>query len=210
MEQIHRVRCGTVNCYIIQNGSVAVLVDTGMKKHRERILKACSPFDIRLIVLTHGHVDHVQNAAYLSEKLHAPIAINREDVPLLADNTLQPLYAQTPMGRLMHFVSMRNFRRERIPPFSPSMLLKDGDSLNAYGICAKVVALPGHTNGSIGLDIAGHSLIVGDALMGLPRPGLPLLYHNGAAMRASAARIGGLGARILYFGHGRPAPRHAG
>lgn len=181
MEQIRRIRCGLVNCYIVQGDGAAILVDTGMEKYRQRLLEACRPFDIRLIVLTHGHLDHVQNAAYLSEALHAPIAMNQRDLPLLSDNMCQSLHAQTTAGRLMLAFSKRNFRRKRIPPLTPSVLLQDGDSLEAYGIPARVIALPGQ-----------------------------LLGHDDAAMRASAARIGSLGTRILYFGHGRPARQQGG
>ena len=39
------------------------------------------------------------------------------------------------------------------------------DSLESYGVMASVLELPGHTEGSIALDVEGKSIIVGDALM---------------------------------------------
>ena len=63
---IQRICCGNVNCYIVADGKTAVLVDTGREKFRQKVLDACQEFDMRLLVLTHGHVDHVQNAAFLA------------------------------------------------------------------------------------------------------------------------------------------------
>ena len=37
--------------------------------------------------------------------------------------------------------------------FKPDIFLKDGDSLSGYGVNASIIALPGHTDGSIGIDV---------------------------------------------------------
>lgn len=66
MEEIKRIRCGNVNCFLLTRGETAVLVDTARTAHRQTVLDACKPYQVRLILLTHGHVDHVQNAAKLS------------------------------------------------------------------------------------------------------------------------------------------------
>ena len=136
MEKIERIPCGNGNCYIISNGENAILVDTCRKKHREKILNACKPYKIRLLVLTHGHMDHVQNAAFLSEKLHIPVAMCREDADLIKDNMLQPLEAKSIMGKIVLAVSIKSFQKDMIPPFSPDIWLAEGDSLDSYGISA--------------------------------------------------------------------------
>ena len=73
-----------------------------------------------------------------------------------------------------------------------------------YGIDARIVALPGHTEGSIGLDVEETNLVVGDALMNMFYPTVSMLFHNRGAMLESAEKISTLGRRMLYFGHGRP------
>ena len=105
MEHVQRIVCGNVNCFLISNGENAVLVDTGFKKYREKVLDACRPYQVRLLVLTHGHMDHVQNAAFLSQALHCPIAMHKADLPLLADNMVQPLSASSILGRIVLFFS---------------------------------------------------------------------------------------------------------
>ena len=45
MEQtIQRVPCGNVNAYLVARGEDAILVDTGQRKYRDRVLAACRPF----------------------------------------------------------------------------------------------------------------------------------------------------------------------
>lgn len=201
---IQRICCGNVNCYIVANGKTAVLVDTGREKFRQKVLDACRGFDMRLLILTHGHVDHVQNAAFLAETFGIPIAMHKADVPLLGDNMLQPLFSRGILGRLVLSASIKSFREDEIPGFAPNFFLEDGDQLEDYGIPAKVVGLPGHTKGSIGLDVMEKHLIVGDALMNMFYPSISMLYNDKAAMLQSADKISQLGKRQIYFGHGRP------
>lgn len=77
MVKIHRIVGGNVNCYIVADNDKAILIDTGRKKYREKTLEKCKDFHVSLIVLTHGHMDHCQNAAYLANALHIPIAMNK-------------------------------------------------------------------------------------------------------------------------------------
>jgi len=202
--EIKRIQVGSGNCYLVSNGRDAVLVDTARTAGREKILDACRGYRVTLLVLTHGHVDHVQNAAYLAGQLHAPIAMHRADLPLLSDNMAQPLSARTLPGRLVLAASLRSFRRDAIPAFTPEVFLEDGDILERWGVPAQVVGLPGHTEGSIGLDVDGAHLLVGDALMNMFYPTVSMLYHDREAMLRSAGRIGRMGERTIWFGHGRP------
>ncbi|MDE5897656.1 MAG: MBL fold metallo-hydrolase [Treponemataceae bacterium] len=203
-EEVRRIRCGSGNCYLVSNGEDAVLVDTARKKYRNKILRACRPFRVRLIVLTHGHIDHVQNAAFLSRELHAPVALSERDADLLRDNLAQPLEAETLSGRLVLAASAALLRSMDFEPFVPDVCLADGDALDEYGISARIVFVPGHTDGSVAVDVAERHLFVGDALMNFLRPTVSLLYHDKSAMLESAEKISGLGSRKIYFGHGSP------
>ena len=66
-----------------------------------------------------------------------------------------------------------------------------------------VVGLPGHTDGSIGLDVNGTDLIVGDALMNMVYPTVSMLYHDRGTMLESARKIEAFGHRNIHFGHGK-------
>lgn len=204
MSEIHRINCGAVNCYIISDKNGAILVDTGIEKYKNKVFEACKSYPIRLIVLTHGHVDHCQNTAYLAKALQVPVAIHEKDKNMIPDNTKQPLYADTFLGKIMLGFSLKSFEISRIAEFTPTVFLKSGDQLTEYGVNATIIELPGHTDGSIGIDVDGDKLIVGDTLMNMFRPTTALLFNDKKQMLESAKRISGLGNRLIFFGHGKP------
>lgn len=204
MSNVKKISCGMVNCYLISEGDSSILVDTGISQFKDKVVKLCENTNVRLIVLTHGHIDHIQNAAYLSQKLKAPIAIHKGDAELTQNNLLQPLKAKGLLGKLLLLASVRSFKKDKVEEFTPSIFLKDEDTLKDYGIDARIVGLEGHTKGSIGLDIKEKYFICGDALMNMPSPSISRLFHDKAQMLKSAMKISNLGDRIIYFGHGGP------
>ena len=205
MSRVLRVPSGDVNCHLVQGAQGAVLVDTGRAGYGEKLLTLCQRWDVRLIVLTHGHLDHVQNAAFLGRRLNAPIAMHRADRELLEDNDAQPMLAHRRLGRLLQGMSRRGFRDTLLPPFQPDLFLEDGDDLAPFGVDAQVVGLPGHTAGSIGVKTGDGDLLVGDAMFRLFSVGPALLYADRRQMEDSVAKIWALHPAALYFGHGRPA-----
>lgn len=206
MTNIHRIKCGNGNCYIIENGESGMLVDTGKREFKEQVLARCKEYNLKLIVLTHAHFDHAENAAALSEELGIPIAMSEADHGLISSNSSQELFAETFLGKIVLSVSNRDFSARTMPKFEPDIFLRDGQSLEEFGINAKIIALPGHTDGSIGVDVEDRFLIVGDALMNMFYPTVSMLYHNKAQMLESAEKISRLGERTIYFGHGKPLP----
>ena len=84
--------------------------------------------------------------------------------------------------------------------------VKEGDNLDAYGFRAGIIELPGHTLGSIGVDVEEKNLLVGDALDNWITPGTGHLYFDKEALYKSADRIRSLGERTIYYGHGKPTP----
>ncbi len=204
MELIKRINGGGSNCYLITNKEKSILIDTGRKNKRNSILKACEGYHIALIVLTHGHIDHVQNAIYLSKRLNAPVAVSKKDVALLKDNLCRTLKSTGILGNVVRFFSVLSAKFEKVETFEPDIFLENGDSLLKYGIDATVIELPGHTEGSIGIKVGKKDLIVGDALMHIIKPSVALLYENREKMILSAKKIQNFSEKTIYFGHGNP------
>ncbi len=209
MAEIKRIRCGNVNTYLIEERGRAILVDAGRNGSEEKILAQCRKTKVELILLTHGHVDHVQNAAYLKKALGVPVALHRQDLDLIKNNAAEPLHYRGFLGMVVAEVSENNYESDRIPEFYPEIFLKEGDQLKDYGINARVMELPGHTKGSIGIDLDDKNVIVGDALMNMFYPGLSMVYWDRKEMIKSAEKISALGARKVYFGHGSPVDNRA-
>ncbi len=203
MQRVSRIPCGNANCFCVEENGSAILIDTSRIAYQNKIYDACKGKNMRLIVLTHGHVDHIQNAATLAKMLNASIAIHKADTALIADNLAQPVYADTLPGKLVLALSMKSFERDKIDPFAPDVFLEDGDTLEEYGINAKIIGLPGHTAGSIGVLAGGKDFFVGDALMNMFYPAKSLLYGDKAEMERSAEKISAFTSATIHFGHGK-------
>jgi len=80
---------GGANVFLLRGEGGNVLVDAGNPGQAERILGqmarlGVAPGDVRLILITHGHVDHFGSAAALRREIGAPVAIHALDAPALA------------------------------------------------------------------------------------------------------------------------------
>ena len=135
------------NCYLVEGENGAVVIDPGYK--REAILDFLKENENkeRLILLTHGHFDHIGGAEYLRSQTGVKIGIGALDEPALSDNELNCAVS---------------FKRT-LPPFSADYLYNDGDRISVGDIEFEVIACPGHTVGGISLLCEGN-LFSGDTL----------------------------------------------
>lgn len=204
MVEVHQIKCGTDNCYIVADGENAILVDTGSAAGLEKVIAECSKYKMKLIVLTHPHFDHAENAAAISERFDIPVAVNETDVELFENYDAQPLKSYGLVGRIVLGISLKVLRNTKVRRPEKLIFVKDGDSLKDYGIDAKIVSVPGHTLGSIGVDVEQKHFLAGDALDNWIRPALGHLFCDFDAIRQSARKIKSLGERTIYYGHGNP------
>ncbi|MBP5655635.1 MAG: MBL fold metallo-hydrolase [Clostridiales bacterium] len=110
MTMIQRIKCKTDNCYLVANGSAAILVDTGY----ETVLAECSKYDMKLIVLTHVHFDHAENAARLAEHFNIPVAFHEADIELFEDYDKQPLMSYGLVGKVVLDMSLKVLRNTKV------------------------------------------------------------------------------------------------
>ena len=172
-----------VNCYAIRDEGV-VLVDCSLSGRTRVIERALANHDlrledVRLILVTHAHVDHAGSAAALRARTGAPIAAHRADQVWMETGRIDIPAPVTTRGVAMAWITRLllvpfiNFPRARV-----DIVLGEGDfDLAPYGVPGVVRATPGHTAGSVSVLLPG-SVIVGDmAMNGFPfrsGPGLPL------------------------------------
>lgn len=202
MTEIKTIKCGDVNCFIVTQDGNSILIDTGRSMYKAKVLKACQGFNIKLIVLTHGHCDHIQNASLISRKLEVPVAIHKADEELIFNSIAQPLRLPKLNDKIGIRLMKISCKLQKSEGFKPSVYLKEGDTLNDYGINATIIEVPGHTKGSIAVDLNKKYLFVGDALMNILKPTVSRLYNDREAMLKSAKRISDIPNRVVLFGHG--------
>jgi len=205
------------NCFLMKSHTGFVLIDTGVASKRSALEKelqsaGCGAGDLKVIVLTHGDSDHADNAAFLREQFGAPIAMHPDDVGMVERGDMSHNRKAKPdrikamgrlimlVGRVMTLVGPGNFDR-----FSPDVYLKNGQSLAEYGFDAKVLHLPGHSKGSIGVLTADGELFCGDFIYNFFGPN-QVWVDDLAAANAGVERLKTLNVRTVYPGHGKPFP----
>ena len=151
------------NCYIVGSEATkeGMIIDPGADA--ETILENVSELelDIKLIAVTHAHIDHVGALRAVKEATGAVFAIHEAD----ADGGVIE-----GMARMLGMVMTRSFR----PPPKPDRLLKDGDILEVGDLSFTVIHTPGHSPG--GISIYGHGVVFsGDTLFqfGIGRTDFP-------------------------------------
>ncbi|MCW4029478.1 MAG: MBL fold metallo-hydrolase [Candidatus Bathyarchaeota archaeon] len=211
MQEITTLSYAGVNCYLIQNPRGFFLIDTGFAKNRAEIDAAlkkagCMPDQLKLIVLTHGDFDHVGNAAYLRERFGAKIALHPADKGMVETGDLfysrKANFLMKAMGKLILFFLSGNLKKE--DRFTPDIDLEDGFDLSAFGLDAKVLHIPGHSLGSIGVLAGSGDFFCGDLLENKKVPAKNSLMPDKKAFQASIEKLKTLKIATTYPGHGKP------
>lgn len=204
MAEVIRIKGGTDNCYVVASGRTAILVDTASRKNLDKVTAVCDKYEMKLIFLTHVHFDHAENAKALSERYNIPVAVNKLDEELFESFDRQPMSSYGLVGKVVLSSSLKVLKETRVERPGNLIYVEDGDDLSSYGIDAKVIGMPGHTKGSVGLDVEKTHLLVGDELDNWITPGIAHLYHDFEAVKQSAEKIRDLGSRTVCYGHGKP------
>ena len=202
-------KLGTVNCYLIETDTGYILIDTGCSNKRNKLEEelesaGCKPDNLKLIVLTHGDFDHTGNAAYLREKFGAKIAMHHDDSEMVERGDM--FWNRRKGNILLGTIARILFRFGKKERFKPDLYIEDGYNLSEYGFDAKVLHIPGHSKGSIGILTADGDLFCGDLFENTDKPVLNSIIDDLMAANASVEKLKKLGVKTVYPGHGKPFP----
>ena len=201
---IQRLKFSYANCYLLSGEGGSILIDTCNYKNGPGIMKRIEGKNVKLILLTHGHFDHVSSAKYLAKSLNVPIAMSEKDLQIIGNGTASVLHGDTLLGRIMSFFSQGVLKKATYSVIEPDILLEEGQDLSEYGVNAKIVSLPGHTKGSIGVLTDDGEIVVGDAMFNMMRHTRPRFFEDKETMDKSIEKIKKSGAKTIYVGHGKP------
>lgn len=201
---VHKIEGVNANSYLIVEDDGLTLIDAGMSKDGKKILNfieaslSRKPSDVKTIVLTHSHLDHVRGAFAIKQATGAKVAIHAEDAEYLSGRKVaEPKGA---MGLL--FKILGPFFK--FTPFEPDLKLNENDKIGAL----TVIHTPGHTPGSISLyDQSRKMIFVGDAVLtrNAKLQGPPRMFTMDLKQaNDSIAKISGFDFDVLLSGHGEP------
>jgi hydroxyacylglutathione hydrolase len=139
------------NCSIVGDESTreAMVIDPGDEIEEILTLIRKHNLQVKQIVITHAHIDHVGGAMKLRAATGAPILLNENDYALLKMLDVQATWIRVP------------------PPGKVEIdrSVTTGETVSAGSHTAQILHTPGHTEGSICLYFAGDKkLIAGDTL----------------------------------------------
>lgn len=154
------------------------------------------------LLLTHWHDDHTGAAADVARATGATVYAGQADAPFVRDGRPGPWAEITAAERPIWDVVSPGITQP--PPCRVDVELDDGDTID--GIGAVVVAVPGHTDGSVALHLPDAGvLFTGDvAAESDGQVVLGPFNTDRARARESFRRFAGLSADTVCFGHGRP------
>ena len=183
------VRGFSSNCFIVHNGVDAFVVDPSISEQKILVALQQNGLNLKGILLTHGHFDHIWRAQKLREATHAPLYIHELDNEMLTDS---------------HKNAYATFTGGNFVINEADILLHEGDKIELGGEGITVLHTPGHTRGSVCFD-TGDSLISGDTLFAQGFGRYDLYGGNAADLKKSLERLSKMAeseSRWLYSGHG--------
>jgi glyoxylase-like metal-dependent hydrolase (beta-lactamase superfamily II) len=193
--------------YAWHDSDSVTLIDTGAPGSGAEILSAAPHVD--RIVVTHAHVDHSGSAAELHHAQGAPVLAGTGDVDAIrAGSAVPPPVFEDCEIAIYQRVSVG------LPDVSPAVPvareLADGDVLD-FGGGAEVLAIPGHTEGSIAIHLPRHGvLFTGDTIANVGSVMMGTFNQDRPRTVASFQRLAALDVETACFGHGEPISSGAG
>jgi glyoxylase-like metal-dependent hydrolase (beta-lactamase superfamily II) len=208
---------GMVNSHLILGAGGCILVDAGLPGSESKIEKVLTKHrltfrDIKLIVVTHAHVDHAGSAALLHELSRAPIVAHEDDAKHFSGETPMTFCPTGWFGRLFLKTPLMF---ESYKGFEPDILLSNDNTLDLsrYGIPGTIKHTPGHTAGSISVELSTKDALVGDLIAsGILIGGLlrtnhairPPFEDDPRTVGLALQRLLDSGMERFYMGHGGP------
>jgi glyoxylase-like metal-dependent hydrolase (beta-lactamase superfamily II) len=189
------------NAFLVEADDGYTLVDVGWAKAPGQIAAAVEqlgrkPSDIRRIVITHAHPDHVQGADEMRARTGAEILIHKADADWLRSGRVPASGRQGALGRLIDKVPKLHWR-----PTEPDRTLTGDEVVGGL----KVIHTPGHSPGHVALlHEPTRTLLVGDAVFhrsGRPKQGPAALSADSGARDASLRRLP-VDVSAVGFAHG--------
>ena len=211
---VHIIPMGMANAFLVEGDDGLTLIDAGFARKEAAVFETIrglsrSPRELKHLIFTHGHPDHIGSAAAIVRETGARTYMHPLDIPMA--ETGGPFRPLTPAPGLLLRVLCKMFFHpdERLEPVAIDQHLNDGEILDVAG-GFKVIHLPGHCAGQVALVWqSGRMLFAGDVAANIMGLGDPLGFEDLEEGRASQRKLASLSFDAAGFGHGSPITHDA-
>lgn len=205
--RIDLIKLPSTQVYLVKGRGRAYLMDTGSPSDRPFVWGALKRQDLTQvdgILLTHGHLDHVGNVAYLARCFACPVYGGPGLKPLLAGGQSEIPAGRTTLGRIAHaFMAFPLWAPLR--SFEPYDNILDPPGKNSL-FPFDMLACPGHTKESVVYILEERICFSGDLLISRGRDFGQNLIDDEEAWQASLENLRSRSPMLYLPGHGRPFP----
>lgn len=199
---------GGVNAVLLDDGGELNLIDAGFPGRANLLWKALDRLgrrksQLRHLILTHAHPDHIGSAAEIVAATGAKTYIHAADAPIAMKGG--PFRPMSPAPGLFNRLGFRLATRmmRDVDPVRIDQVLADGDELDVAG-GLKVIGTPGHCAGQVALLWRKDKLLIAaDVCTHLFGLGDPVGFEDEALGRESQRKVARLRYGAIAFGHGR-------
>ena len=211
------IRLGFTNSYLVPGDKGYVLIDAGSPGRSRSFFhklkrKGITPDQIVLIVVTHGHFDHVGSLFHIRERCDCPVAVHHEEASLLQEAKVVIPPGTKFINKQLSKIGRKNIntvsRLLRFRSVQPDILIDDTMSLEPYGFKAQIVSTPGHSAGSVSIVTDSGIAFTGDLMVNYYPfelgPYFPPYGDDVDMIFNSWKKLLGMGVSTICPAHGKP------
>ncbi len=211
--EIYKIQGLIANCFLIKQSDKLFLFDTGYLGLGKRIIKKIfhigkNPSDLSLILVTHAHLDHFGGLFDVYHHSKAIIGCHEYEFKRTSMGSKKISPAISKAGQFVSGLASLSLPFIKSKRVLPHIKVKDGMSLEGFGLNAQVIHTPGHTKGHISIVLEERVAFTGDLIMGKTitnqKPHLGIFAENINEIYESWMKILKTGAKVFYPAHGRP------
>jgi glyoxylase-like metal-dependent hydrolase (beta-lactamase superfamily II) len=205
---VYAIPIYNVRIFLIEFNGKLILVDAGIpftedRLHRAFQLREIDPRMIDLILLTHGHLDHIGCLAHLKDISGAKVICHQSLAEILAAGAQETATPRVGIWRVFH-QPISALLGSGLKPVQPEHTFIDSIDLDEFGIPGEMVHTPGHSSASSTLFLDGGICFLGDSLREVSpgRYDTGLFYDDREQIINSLKRITSYKPEVIYLSHG--------
>lgn len=165
--EVKCLRMGITNIYLIKTSGGFVLIDTGGHGKERRFEYSLArmgikPGDIKLIIITHAHYDHVGSLAGIKKACGSQVLAHPLEAAIMAKGEAVIPPGTTLPGKTISMIGRRTRNVLSFEPIKTEIRVGTELDMGIFGIKGRIVPTPGHTPGSLSLLMDNGDAYVGD------------------------------------------------